>query len=84
MKPEKIPNILLFHSGTNKEDDSVLTAGGRVLGVTAIGEPQKLEETIGAAYRAVEKIRFDGMYYRSDIGKKGLRHIQQFHPTENQ
>jgi len=80
----KNPNILLFHSGTKKEDDTVLTAGGRVLGVTAIGERQKLEETIDAAYRAVEKIRFDGMYYRSDIGKKGLRHIHQFHSTENQ
>ena len=45
------------------------------LGVTAVGG--ELEETIDRAYRAVEKIGFDGAYYRSDIGKKGLERLRQ-------
>jgi phosphoribosylamine--glycine ligase len=67
------PDVYIFHSGTKKENDSIVTAGGRVIGVTAVGESDKLEETIMNAYRNVEKITFDGAYYRSDIGKKALR-----------
>ena len=48
------------------------TAGGRVLGVTAGGAD--LRSAIAGAYRAVEKIRFEGMHYRRDIGRKGLAH----------
>jgi phosphoribosylamine-glycine ligase len=43
--------------------------------VTAIGFNNELEQTIQDAYHAVEKIRFDGAYYRSDIGKKALKHL---------
>lgn len=64
--------VVVFHAGTKREDDAILTAGGRVLGVTAIGYKDDLQETIRSAYRAVEKITFDGAYYRSDIGVKGL------------
>ncbi len=64
--------VVVFHAGTKREGDSILTAGGRVLGVTAIGYKDDLQETIRSAYRAVEKITFDGAYYRSDIGAKGL------------
>lgn len=67
------PDVYIFHSGTKKENDSIVTAGGRVIGVTAVGESAKLEETILNAYRNVDKITFDGAYYRSDIGKKALR-----------
>ena len=74
---ESIGNVVLFHAGTTLRDGTLETSGGRVLGVTAFGAPDDLEGTIDTAYRAVEKIRFDGMYYRSDIGKKGLRHMQQ-------
>ncbi len=64
--------IIVFHSGTKKEKDVILTAGGRVLGVTALGPKDDLELTVDRAYRGVEKITFDGAYYRSDIGRKGI------------
>jgi len=64
--------VLVFHAGTKRDGDTIVTAGGRVLGVTAIGYKNDLEGTIRTAYRAVEKITFDGAYYRSDIGKKAL------------
>ncbi len=65
--------IVVFHAGTKKGGNSVLTAGGRVLGVTAIGYDHELEDTIRAAYSAVDKITFDGAYFRRDIGAKALR-----------
>jgi phosphoribosylamine---glycine ligase len=66
--------VIVFHAGTKNDGGKIVTAGGRVLGVTAIGYGHELEETIGSAYAAVKKITFDGAYYRSDIGRKGLRH----------
>ncbi len=67
--------VVLFHAGTKKEGNAIVTSGGRVIGVTAIGFNNELEETIQNAYRAVEKITFDGAYYRSDIGRKALKHL---------
>ncbi len=68
---EAIPDVVVFHAGTALKHGQLLTAGGRVLGVTALGE------TIGAAieraYEAVSKIHFDGMHYRRDIGRKAIR-----------
>ncbi|MGI8469033.1 MAG: phosphoribosylamine--glycine ligase [Pyrinomonadaceae bacterium] len=62
-------NIFVFHSGTAKnEDGEFVTAGGRVLGVTAFGND--LKEALKRAYNAVEKISFDGMQFRRDIGKR--------------
>jgi phosphoribosylamine--glycine ligase len=62
----------VFHAGTRRAANGALeTAGGRVLGVTAGGGD--LKNAIGAAYKAVDQIRFDGMHYRRDIGQKGLR-----------
>lgn len=69
--------VVVFHAGTKMEKDAIVTAGGRVLGVTAIGYGHDLEGTINAAYSAVKKITFDGAYYRSDIGRKGLN-IEKF------
>jgi phosphoribosylamine--glycine ligase len=69
--------IVVFHAGTKKEGDTIVTSGGRVLGVTAVGYDHELEETIRAAYSAVEKITFDGAYFRRDIGKKALKQKQQ-------
>jgi phosphoribosylamine---glycine ligase len=66
-------DIIVFHAGTKIENSSIVTAGGRVLAVTALGPKEHLEDTIFNAYAAVKKITFDGAYYRSDIGKKGLR-----------
>ncbi len=57
---------VIFHAGTRREGDKVVTAGGRVLGVT--GRGNDLETAIAAAYDAVRQIRFEGMQYRHDIG----------------
>jgi phosphoribosylamine---glycine ligase len=64
------PRTKVFHAGTARSGDAVVTNGGRVLGVTAWGETLPLAHE--AAYRAVEKIRFDGAHYRRDIGAKAL------------
>ena len=62
---------IVFHAGTRMGERGLETSGGRVLGVTATGGD--LAETIQRAYAAVGKIHFEGMHYRSDIGRKGLR-----------
>ncbi|MEE9187338.1 MAG: phosphoribosylamine--glycine ligase [Bacteroidota bacterium] len=67
---------VVFHGGTTVEKDTVVTSGGRVLGVTALGYKDDLEEAAAQAYRAVEKITFDGAYYRSDIGRKGIERLK--------
>jgi phosphoribosylamine--glycine ligase len=63
-------DVIIFHSGTKLADGNYLTNGGRVLGVTALGE--SVEQAINRAYKAVGKIAFDGAYYRKDIGYKAL------------
>jgi phosphoribosylamine--glycine ligase len=60
----------VFQAGTRVDAGAVVTAGGRVLGVTASGAT--LASAIDNAYRGVHKIAFDGMHYRTDIGRKGL------------
>lgn len=73
---EQLPGIHVFHAGTRQSGDDILTSGGRVLGVTAIGEDQDLEGAIQSSYRAVNKIVFDGAYYRSDIGRRALDRLK--------
>jgi phosphoribosylamine---glycine ligase len=68
--------VVVFHAGTQKKNDMIITSGGRVLGVTAIGFNDELDQTIRNAYHALEKITFDGAYYRSDIGRKALRYLR--------
>ena len=63
-------NTFVFHAGTKTENGKVLTNGGRVLGVTALGN--SLQEAISTAYFTVEKISWPNKYCRKDIGKKGL------------
>jgi len=58
--------VQIFQAGTRREQDSLVTSGGRVLGVTAAGV--SLEAALSLAYHAAEKIHFDGMHYRKDIG----------------
>ncbi len=65
-----VPGVQVFHSGTARLDDRVVTAGGRVLGVTATGE--SLQQALDRAYQAMGEINFDGMYYRRDIGHRAL------------
>lgn len=74
-------DVVVFHSGTKSADGDVVTAGGRVLGVTSVGYRHGLEQTIQAAYSAVRQITFDGAYYRSDIGQKGLHRVRQSNGT---
>lgn len=64
----KVPkDITVFHAGTKRSDNNLLTNGGRVLGVTAIG--QTLEQAVTHAYEGVNHIHFHNAYYRTDIGR---------------
>jgi phosphoribosylamine--glycine ligase len=66
----KLSGVKVFHAGTALKDGHIVTNGGRVLGVTALGKDLKDAQT--AAYAAVEKICFDGLQFRRDIGAKAL------------
>ena len=66
---------LVFHSGTKHNDNLTVTAGGRVLSVVAGGPT--LEQSLRNTYADVQKINFEGVYYRNDIGSKGLKHTTQ-------
>jgi phosphoribosylamine--glycine ligase/phosphoribosylformylglycinamidine cyclo-ligase len=66
----RLPDVNVFHAGTQTEGERVLTNGGRVLGVTATA--RTLQEALDKAYAGVERIHFDQMHYRKDIGAKGL------------
>lgn len=61
----------VFHAGTALQNDEVVTSGGRVMGVTAKGKT--IKDAINNAYAEVEKIHFDGVHYRKDIGAKALK-----------
>ncbi len=67
----QVPGVQVFHSGTSQVGGQLLTAGGRVLGVTAAGD--SLKEALARAYQAITEIHFDGMYYRHDIGHRALK-----------
>jgi phosphoribosylamine--glycine ligase len=67
----KCPGVVVFHAGTEMKGRRTVTAGGRVLGVTALGE--NLKQAIKRAYAAVDLIHWDGCYCRRDIGAKALK-----------
>ena len=67
---EALPGVMLFHSGTATRGSEIVTAGGRAL--TVVGRGAGYAEAIARAYAAVDKISFDGMQYRKDIGAKAL------------
>ena len=67
---EKDPQVAVFHAGTQRKGNVVFSDGGRVLGVTAVDGD--LASAIKRAYAAVDKIHFEGMFFRRDIGAKGL------------
>jgi phosphoribosylamine--glycine ligase len=69
--PQGTDACRVFHAGTKLDGKQVVTNGGRVLGVTALGDSLKMART--RAYEAVDQIRFDGMQYRKDIGHRGLK-----------
>jgi phosphoribosylamine--glycine ligase len=62
---------MIFHSGTSLKKGRIVTSGGRVLGVTALGKD--IQTARKNAYAAVEKIHFDGMHYRKDIADKAIK-----------
>lgn len=63
-------DVVVFHAGTKRGDANTVTDGGRVLGITALGDDMKC--AISRAYEAVRKISWDGMHYRKDIGYKAI------------
>jgi phosphoribosylamine--glycine ligase len=69
--PRPTENCHVFHAGTQKQGDAVVTSGGRVLCVTALGDSVKMARA--RAYEAIDQIRFDGMQYRKDIGHRALK-----------
>ncbi len=71
---EKIPDCLVFHAGTAEKDGKIVTSGGRVLGVTAMGETIATAQQ--RAYEAAEKIKFEKAYYRKDIADKAIKKLK--------
>lgn len=67
----KMKDVMVFHAGTAKQDGKIVTNGGRVLGVTALGDT--IAEAKARAYEAVDVIRFEGAYCRRDIADKALK-----------
>jgi len=68
---EKLKDVVVFHAGTAEKDGDIVTSGGRVLGVTAMGE--KIADAKQKAYEAADKIKFDGAYCRRDIADKAIK-----------
>jgi phosphoribosylamine---glycine ligase len=67
---EKLDDIVVFHAGTAVKNGQLVTAGGRVLNVTATGAT--LDEALDKAYAAIKLIHFEGMHYRTDIGRRAF------------
>lgn len=70
----RLDGVQVFHAGTKRQGDAVVTAGGRVLGVTALGRDLKAARE--RAYEAVARIQFDGAHCRKDIGGRALRFLE--------
>ena len=70
---DAVEGAIVFHAGTRSEGSTILTNGGRVLNVVAEGDT--LQQAIDASYAQVNKIHFENVYFRRDIGAKGLKHV---------
>jgi phosphoribosylamine--glycine ligase len=70
----QVEDTVVFHAGTALEGDEVVTAGGRVLGITSVGDD--LEDALSKAYIAVETISYTEAFYRNDIGHRELRRMK--------
>jgi phosphoribosylamine--glycine ligase len=70
---QRLEDTMIFHAGTTKKDDKILTAGGRVLNVTSYGD--NIKQARERAYLACGKINFEGIYYRKDIGHRALEKL---------
>ncbi len=71
---EALDDVLVFHAGTSRDEGATVTNGGRLLGVTAIG--QNIQASVNRAYEAIEKVQFDNVYYRRDIGYRTLERLE--------
>jgi len=71
LKPKQSESLLVFHAGTQQQPEEIVTAGGRVLGITALADT--LEAAREKAYTAADRISFEGKIYRRDIGARALR-----------
>jgi len=69
----KVTDTMVFHAGTTMDGDKVVTSGGRVLGVTSLGDT--VQQAIDTAYEACAKISFSGHFYRKDIGAKAVKRL---------
>jgi len=69
--PAPAADCRVFHAGTRLESGTLVTNGGRVLCVTALGDSLRIARS--RAYEAIERIRYDGMQYRRDIGHRALK-----------
>ncbi|MBN2312441.1 MAG: phosphoribosylamine--glycine ligase [Sedimentisphaerales bacterium] len=66
----ELEDVVVFHAGTKEQNGDIVTSGGRVLGVTALGKT--IADAKAAAYEGVDRITFDGVYYRRDIADKAI------------
>lgn len=69
----RLKDVVIFHAGTAYQDNRLVNSGGRVLGVTALGDD--IEDAINKAYEAVKMIGWEGAHYRKDIGQKALKYF---------
>jgi phosphoribosylamine--glycine ligase len=74
-KVTAMEGVFVFHAGTKVKDHHYMTAGGRVLGVTGLGKG--IKEAMERAYRAVSEITWEGVHFRTDIGKKALAWVKE-------
>ena len=74
-KVNEMEGVYVFHAGTQVEDEHFVTAGGRVLGVTGLGKG--IKEAMEITYQAVAEITWEGVHFRTDIGKKALAWLEE-------
>ncbi len=73
--PKRLPpNVTIYHAGDKIMDGKLVTAGGRVLGITATAD--SLPEALDAAYSAAKSVHFEQMMYRRDIGQRALQVLE--------
>lgn len=72
----KDDEIIIYHSGTKREENKILTSGGRVLGITSVLKTFDLITAQKKVYEAISKIQFEGIYFRKDIADKALKYLK--------
>jgi phosphoribosylamine--glycine ligase len=70
---ERLPGVQVYHAGTSMQEGQLVTAGGRVL--TVVGRGETLSDAMTVAYEGVSRIRFEGMQFRRDIGRRALNYV---------